>query len=101
MREKTVHRSEALKKVDLIINGPRAKTHGDAYDTHVQFSFNDTPDDTVDNLQKALTNVIDKNKHYVSNISFVAKFEGQQVAEGRLYKEGEGRWINPQSETIH
>ena len=67
----------------------------------VQFSFNDTPDDTVDNLQRALTNVIDKNKHYVSNISFVAKFEGQQVAEGRLYKEGEGRWINPQSETIH
>ena len=67
----------------------------------VQFSFNDTPDDTVDNLQKALTNVIDKNKHYVSNISFVAKFEGQQVAEGSLYEEGEGRWINPQSETIH
>ena len=67
----------------------------------VQFSFNDTPDDTVDNLQKALIHVIDKNKHYVSSISFVAKFEGQQVAEGRLYKEGEGRWINPQSETIH
>ena len=67
----------------------------------VQFSFKDTPDDTVDNLQKALIYVIDKNEHYVSNISFVAKFEGQQIAEGRLYKEGEGRWISPQSETIH
>ncbi len=67
----------------------------------VQFSFNDTPDDTADNLQKALIHILDKNKHYVSNISFVAKFEGQKVAEGSLYKEGEGRWINPQSETIH
>lgn len=67
----------------------------------VQFNFNDTPDDTADNLHKALINVMDKNKNYVSNISFVAKVENQQVAEGRLYKEGEGRWINPQSETIH
>ena len=38
MREVTVHRSEALKKVDLIINGPRAKTHGDAYDTHTSIA---------------------------------------------------------------
>jgi hypothetical protein len=67
----------------------------------VQFSFNDTPDDTADNLQKALIHILDKNKHYVSNISFVAKFEDKKVAEGSLYKEGEGRWINPQSETIH
>lgn len=29
-----VQRSEALKKVDLIINGPRAKSHGDATETH-------------------------------------------------------------------
>jgi hypothetical protein len=40
MKEMTVHRSEALKKVDLIINGPRAKTHGDAYDTHTQYCCN-------------------------------------------------------------
>ena len=29
-----MQRSEALKKVDLIINGPRAKSHGDATETH-------------------------------------------------------------------
>ena len=29
-----MQRSEALKKVDLIINGPRAKAHGDATETH-------------------------------------------------------------------
>ena len=67
----------------------------------VQFSFSDSPDEAVDKLQKALTYVIDKNKHYVSNVSFVAKFEGQQVAEGSLYEEGEGRWINQQSQMIH
>ena len=67
----------------------------------VQFSFSDSPDEAVDKLQKALNHVISKNKHYVSNVSFVAKFEGQQIAEGSLYEEGEGRWINPQSETIH
>ena len=33
-----MHRSEALKKVDLIINGARAKTHGDAYDTHTNIA---------------------------------------------------------------
>ena len=38
MKEMTVHRSEALKKVDLIINGPRAKTHGNAYDTHTNIA---------------------------------------------------------------
>ena len=44
---------------------------------------------------------MDKNKNYVLNISFIAKFEGVTMAEGAMYKEGEGRWINPQSETIH
>jgi|TARA_R110000803_G_scaffold59324_3_gene117882 hypothetical protein len=29
-----MNRSEALKKAELLINGSRAKTHGDAYDTH-------------------------------------------------------------------
>ena len=33
-----MQRSEALKKADLLINGPRAKTHGDAYDTHTSIA---------------------------------------------------------------
>ncbi len=33
-----MYRSEALKKVDLIINGPRAKTHGDPYDTYASIA---------------------------------------------------------------
>jgi hypothetical protein len=52
-------------------------------------------------MQDALINVMDKNKDYVLSIVFIAKFEGVTMAEGALYKEGEGRWINPQSETIH
>jgi hypothetical protein len=38
MREIIMQRSEALKKADLLINGPRAKTHGDAYDTHTSIA---------------------------------------------------------------
>ena len=67
----------------------------------VQFSFDDDPDVTADKIQDGLIHVMDKNKNYVLNISFIAKFEGVTMAEGALYKEGEGRWINPQSETIH
>ena len=67
----------------------------------VQFSFDDHPDVTADKIQNGLIHVMDKNKNYVLNISFIAKFEGVTMAEGALYKEGEGRWINPQSETIH
>ena len=33
-----MQRSEALKKVDLIINGPRAKSHGDATETHTNIA---------------------------------------------------------------
>ena len=33
-----MQRSEALKKADLLINGPRAKTQGDAYDTHTSIA---------------------------------------------------------------
>ena len=33
-----MQRSEALKKVDLIINGPRAKAHGDATETHTNIA---------------------------------------------------------------
>ena len=29
-----MHRSEALKKAEQLINGSRARTHGDAKDTH-------------------------------------------------------------------
>ena len=67
----------------------------------VQFSFDDHPDVTADKIQNGLIHVMDKNKNYVLNISFIAKFEGVTMAEGAMYKEGEGRWINPQSETIH
>jgi predicted Zn-dependent protease with MMP-like domain len=67
----------------------------------VQFSFDDHPDVTADKMKDALINVMNKNKDYVLNISFIAKFEGVTMAEGAMYKEGEGRWINPQSETIH
>ena len=67
----------------------------------VQFSFDDDPDVTADKIQNGLIHVMDKNKNYVLNISFIAKFEGVTMAEGAMYKEGEGRWINPQSETIH
>ena len=67
----------------------------------VQFSFDDHPDVTADKIQDGLIHVMDKNKNYVLNISFIAKFEGVTMAEGAMYKEGEGRWINPQSETIH
>ena len=34
MKEGIVQRSEALKKADLLINGSRAKSHGDATETH-------------------------------------------------------------------
>ena len=67
----------------------------------VQFSFDDHPNVTADKMKDALINVMNKNKDYVLNISFIAKFEGVTMAEGAMYKEGEGRWINPQSETIH
>ena len=33
-KEVRVNRSEALQKAELLINGARAKTHGDAKDTH-------------------------------------------------------------------
>ena len=67
----------------------------------LQFSFDDHPDVTAHKMQDALISVMDKNKDYVLSIVFIAKFEGVTMAEGALYKEGEGRWINPQSETIH
>ncbi len=59
MKEVTVHRSEALKKVDLIINGPRAKTHGNAYDTHTNIAamWNIL-------LRKKLKEDLDKNDIY-------------------------------------
>jgi hypothetical protein len=34
MKEMIVQRSEALKKADDLINGPRARTYGDAFETH-------------------------------------------------------------------
>ena len=34
MKEGIVQRSEALKKADLLINGSRAKSHGDATEPH-------------------------------------------------------------------
>ena len=37
-KEVKVNRSEALQKAELLINGARAKTHGDAKDTHETFA---------------------------------------------------------------
>ncbi len=71
---------------------------------YLPFSFTQSPDQISVKIGDTLFDIIKKNKNMVLHLSFSAFFEGDEVLQGHFSNEqltGEGRWINPGSETIH
>jgi hypothetical protein len=65
------------------------------------FKLGGDPDVLADDIGKTFDRIVKLNKNEVLQITFAAFFDGIEILTGSLYREGEGRWITPISETIH